>query len=150
MGLTLGVRPSQCNSMSGASSLLFGPYRFGALPGCVPSRNLLLRSYWFLWRRCARFWRFHCGSHNPLLGLLRGDISAGFGSCRPSYLRKLSNFLLSSFYAPTPIPYLLVSFSSSDSVHLLDLAGKLLPLAGYLVEVTVRKFAPVFLGRTHQ
>ena len=62
----------------------------------------------------------------------------------------LHNFLLSSLHALTPVPYLLFGFSSCDSICFLDLTCKLLSLAGYLIEIIIRKLAPVFLCRAHQ
>src|ERR1019366_8404307 len=62
----------------------------------------------------------------------------------------LRNFLLRPLHALTPVPYLLFGFSSCDSICFLDLTCKLLSLAGYLIEIIIRKLAPVFLCRAHQ
>ena len=94
----------------------------------------------------------HCTAN--LCALVRSLICMSpFAFCCASFvmigLDQLSDSFLRSLYALTPVPHLLVSLSSCDSVCFLDLARKLLPFAGYLMEILVRKLVPVFLGRAY-
>ncbi len=61
---------------------------------------------------------------------------------------ELSDCLARAFHAFTPVPHLLVGFSVRDSICLLDLPGEPLTITGYLRQIVVGKFAPIFFGRT--